>query len=78
MFSLILILFLSSSSISLSKELNQTILFETYGYSVDSVFIDLNGKSIDSIDSHTFSGYNKLQVLHLDDNKLKSINNFVD
>jgi hypothetical protein len=77
MFCLILITILSLTSIIKSKELNQTILFETYGYSVDSTIIDLNGQSIDIIDNDTFKYYTKLQILYLDDNKLKSINNLI-
>ena len=75
---LIIITILSLSTIIIkSKELNETILFETYGYSVDSIIIDLNGQSIDVIDSDTFKYYTKLKVLYLDDNKLKSINNLI-
>ena len=81
MFRLILIIIITILSLSTiiikSKELNETILFETYGYSVDSIIIDLNGQSIDVIDSDTFKYYTKLKVLYLDDNKLKSINNLI-
>jgi len=55
-------------------ELNQTILFETFGYSSDSTYIDLNSLGIDSIESSTFNGLHQLEVLHLQNNKLKRIN----
>jgi hypothetical protein len=55
------------------RELNQTILFESFGYSYDSTYIDLNSLGIDSIESTTFNGLNQLEVLHLQNNKLKRI-----
>jgi hypothetical protein len=55
-------------------ELNQTILFETFGYSSDSTYIDLNSLGIDSIESSTFDGLHQLEVLHLQNNKLKRLN----
>jgi len=53
--------------------LNQKILFETYGYSLDSTYIDLNSLGIDSIEPSTFHGLYQLEVLHLQNNKLKQI-----
>jgi hypothetical protein len=55
-------------------ELNQTILFDTFGYSFDSTYIDLNSLNIDSIESSTFDGLHQLEVLHLQNNKLKRLN----
>lgn len=55
------------------RELNQTILFETFGYSYDSTYIDLNSLGIDSIEPTTFDRLNQLEVLHLQNNKLKRI-----
>ncbi len=54
-----------------SIELNQTVLFETFSYNLDSVYIDLSSNSIVSIHLSTFSGFYNLEVLHLEDNKLK-------
>ena len=57
------------------KEINQTVLFNEYGYSFDSELIDLKSKSIDVIDLSTFKGLNKLEVLYLDDNSITSLVN---
>ena len=57
-----------------ARELNRTVLFEKYGYSLESNFIDLNGQSIDRIDPFTFSGLSSLEVLNLEDNKIRNLN----
>lgn len=54
-----------------SISINQTILFEKYRFNINSVVIDLSEKSIDNIDTNTFQGYNKLEKLFLQDNKIK-------
>jgi Leucine-rich repeat (LRR) protein len=56
-----------------SVGINQSILIETYLYEIDSIEIDLSRRSIDSIDVNTFKGYNKLEKLFLEDNKLKKL-----
>lgn len=71
---LMLILLLIRIKVNNCLELNQTIIFETFGYSSDSTYIDLNSLGIDSIESSTFDGLHKLEVLHLQNNKLKRIN----
>jgi len=53
--------------------INQSLLIETYLYEIDSIEIDLSRRSIDSIDINTFKGYNKLEKLFLEDNKLKKL-----
>jgi hypothetical protein len=53
--------------------INQSILIETYLYEIDSIEIDLSRRSIDSIDVNTFKGYNKLEKLFLDDNKIRQL-----
>ncbi len=53
--------------------INQSILIEKYGFSLDSNEIDLSESSIDSIDLNTFKGYNKLEKLFLHDNKLNKL-----
>ena len=60
---------LSSNAI----ELNQTVLFETFAHSHNSVYIDLARRSINSIQLNTFNGLEYLEILHLEDNKLKRI-----
>ena len=55
------------------RDLNNAILVQQFGYSIDSSVIDLNGLSIDSIDLKTFEDYSKLEVLYLDDNKITKI-----
>jgi len=55
------------------RDLNNSILVQQFGYSIDSSVIDLNGLSIDSIDLKTFEDYSKLEVLYLDDNKINKI-----
>lgn len=67
------IIILALIGISNSKILNKTILLEKYGYSTDAVHIDLSEQSISSIDLATFDGFNKLEILHLEDNKLMKI-----
>jgi Leucine-rich repeat (LRR) protein len=53
--------------------INQSILIQKYGFSIDSNEIDLSESSIDSIDINTFKGYNKLEKLYLHDNKLRQL-----
>lgn len=53
--------------------LNQTLLVNKYGYSIESVIIDLSELSISSIELNTFDKFNKVQVLYLHNNKLSSI-----
>lgn len=62
--------FLSSfEAIQLSQ-----ILLSEYGYSNNSVLIDLSSKNIESIDVNTFIGFTNLQVLYLNKNKLSRLN----
>ena len=56
-----------------AKILNKVSLTEEYGYSTDSVYIDLSRKNIESIDSAAFFDFKKLEVLHLDMNNLTKI-----
>jgi hypothetical protein len=56
-----------------SVGINQSILIATYLYEIDSIEIDLSRRSIDTIDVNTFKGYNKLEKLFLDDNKLRQL-----
>ena len=53
--------------------LNQSLLIQKYGFEINSVEIDLSERSIDSIDINTFKGYNKLEKLHLEENKIKQL-----
>ena len=53
-----------------SVGINQSILIETYLYEIDSIEIDLSRRSIDV---NTFKGYNKLEKLFLDDNKIRQL-----
>ena len=61
------------TQLSSSVGINQSILIETYLYEIDSIEIDLSRRSIDSIDINTFKGFNKLEKLFLEDNKLKKL-----
>jgi hypothetical protein len=56
-----------------SVGINQSLLIETYKYEIDSIEIDLSRRSIDSVDINTFKGYNKLEKLFLEDNKLRKL-----
>jgi hypothetical protein len=53
--------------------INQSILIEKYGFNNESNEIDLSESSIDSIDINTFKGYDKLEKLFLEDNKLRKL-----
>jgi Leucine-rich repeat (LRR) protein len=53
--------------------LNQNLLIKKYGFSIDSDEIDLSEKNIDHIDINTFKGYNKLEILYLDNNELSKL-----
>ncbi len=59
----------------LCRSLNKSNLIEEYGYTEDSVTIDLSLKNIDSIDSTTFNDFIKLEVLYLEENKLTKLEN---
>ncbi len=61
------------SVLSNAIELNQTVLFDLFGYSAESVYIDLERESIDIINLSTFNGLQYLEELHLQDNKIKRI-----
>jgi hypothetical protein len=67
------LIFLLATSGVFSVPLNQSILINTYGFSLTSTEINLSGKSIDKIDANTFIGFTKLEVLNLNDNKISSI-----
>jgi len=54
-------------------EINQSLLIQKYGYSIDSIEIDLSVNSIDKIDINTFKGFKKLEKLFLDNNKIKQL-----
>ena len=62
------------SNLIACKDLNKNVLVQKYGYSLDSVYIDLSAQSINSIDSTTFDGFKSLKILFLDDNKLTELN----
>ena len=55
------------------RQLNQSILIELYGYSINSFQIDLSGLSFDAIDLGTFVGFNNLEIIYLEDNKISKI-----
>ena len=48
-------------------------MIQKYGFKIDSNEIDLSESSIDSMDVNTFKGYNNLEILYLEDNKLKQL-----
>ena len=50
------IIFKHTTAISL----NQSLLFQKYGYNINSVEIDLSEQSIDTIEINIFKGYTKL------------------
>ncbi len=56
-----------------AANINQTLLFEKYGYNKDSVLIDLSEKSIEIIDKNTFQGLTNLEILFLDENKIRRL-----
>ena len=58
-------------------DLNQTILFQKYGYNINSIEIDLSSSSIELIDINTFKDMYNLEKLYLDDNKIKQLGNGV-
>lgn len=43
-----------------AKDLNQSVLLQIYGYSFDTVRIDLSQQSIDYIEINTFKDFKKL------------------
>lgn len=53
--------------------ISQSILINEFGYSTESVYIDLSERSIDLIEESTFYGFNRLEVLHLEDSKLLNV-----
>jgi Leucine-rich repeat (LRR) protein len=71
-FKLILTLGLSLEVVK-SVLLNQTLLINKYGYSIESLIIDLREKSISSIETNTFENFNRLEYLYLQNNKLSKI-----
>ena len=58
---------------TLSVHINQTLLIEKYEFSIDSSEIDLSESSISSIDIDAFKGFNKLEKLFLQNNKLREL-----
>ena len=70
---LFLSLFLLVSSTT-AIELNQTSLFESFGYSFESKSINLELQGIQKIDPNTFNGLTKLEVINLNNNELTSLN----
>ena len=60
--------------LSFCRILDKNLLNEL-GYNTDSVLIDLSKKSIESIEKNTFQGYNKLEIIYLQDNKLLRLDN---
>ncbi len=55
---------------------NQTVLFQKYGYNKDSNLINLRELSIETIDVNTFQGLNNLQIIYLGKNILINISIF--
>ena len=45
-----------------AKDLNQSVLLQIYGYSFDTVRIDLSQQSIDYIEINTFKDFKKLEI----------------
>jgi Leucine-rich repeat (LRR) protein len=72
-FLLVNIFFAVIIQIASSIGLNQSLLIQKYGFDINSVVIDLNERSIDTIEINTFKGYNKLEKLHLEENKIKQL-----
>ena len=72
-FLLVNILFAVIIQLTSSIGLNQSLLIQKYGFEINSVEIDLSERSIDYIDINTFKGYNKLEKLHLEENKIKQL-----
>jgi Leucine-rich repeat (LRR) protein len=68
-----IIIIFACIQLTYSAGINQSLLIEKYGFSIDSVEIDLSERSIDSIDINTFKGYNSLEKLYLEDNKLSQL-----
>ena len=58
-----------------SRALNKSILIEQFGYSLNSDYIDLSGQNIDLIDVNTFDGFDQLEELYLEKNKINKIEN---
>ena len=67
------ILFAVFVQLASSAGLNQSLLIQKYGFDINSVEINLNECSIDTVEINTFKGYNKLERLHLEDNKIKQL-----
>ena len=55
--------------------LNQNILFSIFNYTIDTEYIDLSDREIDSIDILTFNGMTNLKILHIERNRLTKIEN---
>jgi len=54
-------------------ELDQNLLIQEYGFGLDSIEIDLSGKNIEIIDINTFKGFENLEKLYLQENKLMKL-----
>ena len=67
------ILFAVFVQLASSAGLNQSLLIQKYGFDINSVEINLNECSIDTVEINTFKGFNKLERLHLEDNKIKQL-----
>ena len=70
---LFVIVYFATLNLSNAIELNQTVLFQTFNYNHESVYIDLHKESIVSIHLSSFIGLEKLEVLYLQDNRIKRI-----
>jgi Leucine-rich repeat (LRR) protein len=53
---------------TIAISLNQSLLFQKYGFNINSIEIDLSEKSIDKIDINTFKGLSNLELLYLEEN----------
>jgi Leucine-rich repeat (LRR) protein len=53
--------------------LSQSLLKDKYGFSNESIVIDLSECKISSIEIDSFEGYNRLEFLYLHNNKLSKI-----
>ena len=57
-------------------KLNQTVLIDNYGYARTSTTIALYSQDIESIDANTFIGFNQLETLYLQSNKINKLDSF--
>ena len=72
-FLLVNVLFAVIIQLASSIGLNQSLLIQKYGFDINSVEIDLSERSIDTVEINTFKGYNNLERLHLEENKIKQL-----